>query len=43
VRLIAEFHGGVAEAANLPDNSGAIFTVRLRRFGHLQSPKIQSM
>jgi signal transduction histidine kinase len=43
VRLIAEFHGGVAEAANLPDDSGAIFTVRLRRFGHLQSPKIQSI
>ena len=43
VRLIAEFHGGVAEAANLPDDSGAIFTVRLRRFGHLQSPKNQSI
>jgi two-component system sensor histidine kinase ChvG len=31
VRLIAEFHGGTAQAANLPDDSGAIFTVRLRR------------
>ena len=31
VRLIAEFHGGSAQAANLPDNSGAIFTVRLLR------------
>jgi dedicated sortase system histidine kinase len=31
VRLIAEFHGGSAEAANLPEDSGAIFTVRLRR------------
>jgi two-component system, OmpR family, sensor histidine kinase ChvG len=31
VRLIAEFHGGSAEAANLPDHSGAIFTVRLTR------------
>ncbi|HEV7608747.1 MAG TPA: ATP-binding protein [Steroidobacteraceae bacterium] len=31
VRLIAEFHGGSAQAANLPDNSGAIFTVRLAR------------
>src|ERR1041384_6950531 len=42
VRLIAEFHGGSALAANLPDHSGAIFTVRLarrfrdREFGHLQ-------
>jgi two-component system sensor histidine kinase ChvG len=31
VRLIAEFHGGTARAANLPDNSGAIFSVRLTR------------
>lgn len=31
VRLIAEFHGGNAEAANLPDESGAVFTVRLAR------------
>ena len=31
VRLIAEFHGGTARAENLPDNSGAIFTVRLNR------------
>jgi signal transduction histidine kinase len=31
VRLIAEFHGGSAQAANLPDNSGAIFAVRLTR------------
>ncbi len=31
VRLIAEFHGGSALAANLPDNSGAVFTVQLRR------------
>jgi two-component system sensor histidine kinase ChvG len=31
VRLIAEFHGGTARAANLPDQSGAIFTVRLTR------------
>ncbi len=31
VRLIAEFHGGGAQAANLPDNSGALFTVRLSR------------
>jgi len=31
VRLIAEFHGGSAEAANLPDHSGARFTVRLAR------------
>jgi two-component system sensor histidine kinase ChvG len=31
VRLIAEFHGGKATAANLPDNSGAEFTVRLAR------------
>jgi two-component system, OmpR family, sensor histidine kinase ChvG len=29
VRLIAEFHGGEATASNLPDNSGAVFTVRL--------------
>jgi dedicated sortase system histidine kinase len=29
VRLIAEFHGGTARAENLPDESGAIFTVRL--------------
>jgi two-component system, OmpR family, sensor histidine kinase ChvG len=29
VRLIAEFHGGRAEAANLPDGSGARFTVVL--------------
>jgi dedicated sortase system histidine kinase len=31
VRLIAEFHGGSAQAANLPDNSGAIFSIRLTR------------
>ncbi|HTY92428.1 MAG TPA: ATP-binding protein [Steroidobacteraceae bacterium] len=31
VRLIAEFHGGRAEAANLPDGSGARFTVVLPR------------
>jgi two-component system sensor histidine kinase ChvG len=31
VRLIAEFHGGSARATNLPDQSGAIFTVRLTR------------
>jgi signal transduction histidine kinase len=31
VRLIAEFHGGTAQAANLPDNSGATFSVRLAR------------
>ena len=44
VRLIAEFHGGSARAENLPDNSGAVFTVRLsalsriRASGHLQAP-----
>jgi signal transduction histidine kinase len=47
VRLIAEFHGGSARAANLPEGSGAIFTVRLARYplhrtirasGHIQSP-----
>ena len=31
VRLIAEFHGGNATAANLPDDAGAVFTVRLPR------------
>jgi dedicated sortase system histidine kinase len=31
VRLIAKFHGGSAQAAYLPDNSGAIFSVRLTR------------
>jgi signal transduction histidine kinase len=31
VRLIAEFHGGSAQAANLSDHSGAIFSVRLTR------------
>ncbi|HEY6124021.1 MAG TPA: ATP-binding protein, partial [Steroidobacteraceae bacterium] len=31
VRLIAEFHGGTARAENLPDNTGAVFTVRLTR------------
>jgi two-component system, OmpR family, sensor histidine kinase ChvG len=31
VRLIAEFHGGSAAAANLQDDSGARFTVRLAR------------
>jgi two-component system sensor histidine kinase ChvG len=31
VRLIAEYHGGMATAANLPDGSGAVFTVRLER------------
>ena len=31
VRLIAEFHGGSAQAANLPDHSGAVFSVRLTR------------
>jgi len=32
VRLIAEFHGGSARAANLSDGSGALFTVRLTRW-----------
>ena len=31
VRLIAEFHGGSARAADLPDTSGAVFSVRLTR------------
>ncbi|HET7811658.1 MAG TPA: ATP-binding protein [Steroidobacteraceae bacterium] len=31
VRLIAEFHGGSARASNRPDDSGAIFSVRLTR------------
>jgi two-component system sensor histidine kinase ChvG len=31
VRLIAEFHGGSARAADLPDHAGAVFTVRLTR------------
>ena len=31
VRLIAEFHGGTARASNLPDDSGAVFSVRLTR------------
>ncbi len=31
VRLIAEFHGGSAEAADLPDGSGVVFSIRLRR------------
>jgi two-component system, OmpR family, sensor histidine kinase ChvG len=31
VRLIAEFHGGTARAADLPGQSGAEFTVRLTR------------
>jgi len=31
VRLIAEFHGGSARAANLPDDSGVVFSVRLTR------------
>jgi dedicated sortase system histidine kinase len=31
VRLIAEFHGGAATAANLPNESGAVFTIRLPR------------
>jgi signal transduction histidine kinase len=31
VRLIAEFHGGKATAANLPGDAGAVFTVRLAR------------
>jgi signal transduction histidine kinase len=29
VRLIAEFHGGEAVAANRPDGAGAMFTVIL--------------
>jgi signal transduction histidine kinase len=33
VRLIAEFHGGRAQAANLPDGSGARFRVVLPRSG----------
>jgi two-component system sensor histidine kinase ChvG len=51
VRLIAEFHGGTATAANLPDDAGAVFTIRLprrpapgfssrnRASGHIQSPQ----
>ena len=31
VRLIAEFHGGEASAANLPEGGGARFSVRLAR------------
>jgi two-component system sensor histidine kinase ChvG len=31
VRLIAEFHGGTASAANLPDGTGAIFSIRFPR------------
>ncbi len=31
VRLIAEFHGGTARAENLPEEKGAVFTVRLPR------------
>jgi signal transduction histidine kinase len=31
VRLIAEFHGGSAQAGDLPDGSGARFSVRLAR------------
>jgi hypothetical protein len=31
VRLIAEFHGGTASAANLPGDAGAIFTIHLAR------------
>ena len=31
VRLIAEFHGGSARAENLPEDQGAVFTVRLPR------------
>jgi len=31
VRLIAEFHGGSASAANLPGEAGASFVVRLAR------------
>lgn len=31
VRLITEFHGGSAQALNLPDDSGAVFSVRLPR------------
>lgn len=31
VRLIAEFHGGSARAANLPEEKGAEFTVRMIR------------
>jgi signal transduction histidine kinase len=29
VRLIAEFHGGAAVAANRPDGDGALFTITL--------------
>ena len=29
VRLIAEFHGGTAVAANRPDGDGALFTITL--------------
>ena len=31
VRLIAEFHGGTATAANLPGEAGALFTIHLAR------------
>jgi signal transduction histidine kinase len=33
VRLIAEFHGGRAEAANLPDGSGVRFRILLSSTG----------
>ncbi len=29
VRLVAEFHGGEAQAENLPDGTGAVFTLRI--------------
>jgi two-component system sensor histidine kinase ChvG len=38
VRLIAEFHGGSAHAADLEDGSGAIFSVRLRIGEHFRAP-----
>jgi len=31
VALIAEFHGGSANAANLPDGSGVVFTITFPR------------
>jgi two-component system, OmpR family, sensor histidine kinase ChvG len=42
VRLIARHHGGEATADNLPDGSGVVFRIRLRREAAVSAPMSHS-